>query len=408
MHECKRIDHEYICPNVFISCLNVNYGCPLIIRRFDLTRHLRICPASTIVCSFRYNHEYNFDNLENLIDKNLVQTIARRDNIWYEHITEFEKQQRIIFELHNKKNKQNQIEQLIRSEKYRYITMPECMLSKGNGVICSTCRKHLRQLEENEEQRLLELTEEERQAMSDLNLHYDNSSNQTTTPSLVKMSSTLINSTDISLPISPSPLDSNSELSQNEPMSIISDIELATSHIYRLNYFSSNKSDKNFKIFNKSPEFYCNALCRRDEIEQHWHIHFRIDCILNTSFIQQCPKSQYGCRFQYERLEPCQLNGQSIKIRFDEINDAIAFEWYPKILEENTQQLSLLDFPSEILEKILLKLDSLSLRNISLVCRVRLNYYKYLIYFFFNFLAFTCFMSRYITISWNSYYRIST
>jgi hypothetical protein len=33
------------------------------------------------------------------------------------------------------------------------------MLSKGDHVICSTCRKHLRQLEENEDQRLSELTE---------------------------------------------------------------------------------------------------------------------------------------------------------------------------------------------------------------------------------------------------------
>jgi len=50
-------------------------------------------------------------------------------------------------------------------------------------------------------------------------------------------------------------------------------------------------------------------------------------------------------------------------------NDAIAFEWYPKIIEENNEQIGLLDLPLEILEKILLKLDSLSLRNISFVCR---------------------------------------
>ncbi len=160
MHECKRTDHEYICPNIYIPCLNINYGCPLTIRRSDLTRHLRICPASIIVCSFTYNHDYHFDNLENSTNTNLVQTIARRDNIWYEHITEFErKQKELLVELNNKKNKLHPIEHIIRSAKYRYITMPECMLSRGNGVICSTCRKHLRQLEENEEQRLSELTE---------------------------------------------------------------------------------------------------------------------------------------------------------------------------------------------------------------------------------------------------------
>ncbi len=159
MHECKRVDHDAICPNIFIPCLNVNYGCPLTIRRSDLTRHLRICPASIIVCSFTYNHDYHFDNLENSSDTNLIQTIARRDNIWYEHMTEFDKQQQLILEANKRKTKTNPIERLIRSEKYHYITMPECMLSKGDGVICSTCRKHIRQLEENEDQRLSELTE---------------------------------------------------------------------------------------------------------------------------------------------------------------------------------------------------------------------------------------------------------
>ncbi|CAF3746717.1 unnamed protein product [Rotaria sordida] len=206
--------------------------------------------------------------------------------------------------------------------------------------------------------------------MIDFNLHYDKYSDPMTIPSLVKMSSTLINSCDISIPPSSTPVTQNStkELSQNDLMPIISDMELPSSYIYRLNYFSSNKYLKNLTSFNKKPRFYCHALCRRDEIEQHWHIHFRIDCILNSSLIQQCPKSQYGCKFQYERLEPCQINGQSIRIRFDQINDAIAFDWYPTIIEDYNEKLDLLSLPSEILTNILLKLDSLSLRNISLVC----------------------------------------
>jgi hypothetical protein len=60
-------------------------------------------------------------------------------------------------------------------------------------------------------------------------------------------------------------------------------------------------------------------------------------------------------------------------MRFDPTNDAIAFEWYPEIIEEHNEKLDLLDLPSEILSNILLKLDSLSLRNISLVCRVRFS-----------------------------------
>jgi hypothetical protein len=240
--------------------------------------------------------------------------------------------------------------------------------------------------------------------MEDFNLHYDNSSDQSSIPSLVKMSSTLVNATDILIPPHPPPSPSDAELSPTEPMPIISDMELPSSHIYRLNYFSSNEHLSNISSFNKSPRFPCLALCRRDEFEKHWLIHFHVDCILNTSLIQPCPKYQYGCRFEYERLEPCQNTGQSIRIRFDERNDAIAFEWYPLITEEINEKSGLLDLPSELLERILFQLDSLSIRNISLVCRVR----NLLLIFhhesILKNLAFTCSMSKYVTISWNCCY----
>ncbi|CAF1482243.1 unnamed protein product [Adineta steineri] len=373
MHECKRNDHEHICPNIFTSCLNANYGCPMTIRRCNLTKHLRVCPASITVCTFIYNHDYHFDKLDNTINDNLIQTIALRDNIWYEHMTEFEKKQKELYpEIYKTTKNNKQGENLIRSEKYRYITMPECMLDRGDGAICSTCRNHLRHLEDEEEERLSGLTPEEQEQMAEFNLNYNTSSEQRTTPSLVKMSSTLINSSDISQspPASPS-IHSTGESSTDyySPMPLISDTELPTSHIYRLNYFSSNQYPKTISTFNKSPRFYCHALCRRDEMEQHWLAHFHVDCILNTSLIQQCPKSQYGCTFQYERLEPCRIDGESIRIRFDQTNDAVAFEWYPTITVDPNKIFSLLDLPSEILEKILLELDSLSLRNISLVSR---------------------------------------
>ena len=210
---------------------------------------------------------------------------------------------------------------------------------------------------------------EERQAMTNCNLPDASSIDQM--PSLVKMSSTLINQSDISIS-STFPSNSLTELSQNDPMPNISDTELPSSFIYRLNYFSSNNLPSTLTSFKKSPKFYCHSLCRRDEIEQHCQIHSHIDCILNTSLFQQCPKSQYGCKFQYERLEPCQLDGRSIRIRFDQKNDAIAFEWYPVITNHCHDNLSLLHFPTEILENILQKLDSLSLRNVSVVCHVRI------------------------------------
>ena len=44
-------------------------------------------------------------------------------------------------------------------------------------------------------------------------------------------------------------------------VTIISDSELPTSHIYRLKYFASNKHVHNSSSFNINPRFYCHAFC---------------------------------------------------------------------------------------------------------------------------------------------------
>ncbi|UJR21889.1 hypothetical protein I4U23_024961 [Adineta vaga] len=246
--------------------------------------------------------------------------------------------------------------------------MPECMLGRRDGSICSTCRNHLRRLEDEEDQRLADMNEEERQQMINFNDNYDESSNLDTLPSLLKMSSTVLNSSE-TFTQTPSSYNSTTDLPSDESIPIISDIETASSQMYRLNYLFSNTYPNNLTSFDPSPRFNCNALCRRDEIESHWLIHFHVDCILNTALIQQCPKARYGCKFQYERLEPCRSSGQSIQLCFDRANDAISFNWYPMIEKAENYTLNLLDFPIELLEKILSNLDSLSLRNLSCVCR---------------------------------------
>ena len=159
MHQCKREDHHYICPNVFVSCTNAVYGCPSTMKREQINEHLSSCPASVVICQFTHMYQ-SHSNEPTANEDSLLNVLARRDNIWYNYTKEVEKRREASLALLNQaKLKNHPVEHLIRSERYRYITMPECMLSKGDGVICSTCRKHLRQLEENEDQRLSEATE---------------------------------------------------------------------------------------------------------------------------------------------------------------------------------------------------------------------------------------------------------
>ncbi|KAL7844272.1 hypothetical protein SRHO_G00228110 [Serrasalmus rhombeus] len=54
-HMCKEDEHMLLCPNVKVPCLNAHYGCPFIMCRSGLTKHLEVCPASVVCCSMEWN-----------------------------------------------------------------------------------------------------------------------------------------------------------------------------------------------------------------------------------------------------------------------------------------------------------------------------------------------------------------
>nr|XP_019944199.1 PREDICTED: F-box only protein 40 [Paralichthys olivaceus] len=50
-HKCKQEEHQLLCPNETVPCLNAHYGCPLTMLRHRLAKHLEVCPASVVCCS---------------------------------------------------------------------------------------------------------------------------------------------------------------------------------------------------------------------------------------------------------------------------------------------------------------------------------------------------------------------
>lgn len=54
-HICKEEEHQLLCPNETVPCLNVVYGCPLTMLRHRLGKHLEVCPASVVCCSQDWN-----------------------------------------------------------------------------------------------------------------------------------------------------------------------------------------------------------------------------------------------------------------------------------------------------------------------------------------------------------------
>ncbi|KAM9359228.1 F-box only protein 40 [Symphorus nematophorus] len=55
LHMCKQEEHQLLCPNETVPCLNVVYGCPLTMLRHRLAKHLEVCPASVVCCSQEWN-----------------------------------------------------------------------------------------------------------------------------------------------------------------------------------------------------------------------------------------------------------------------------------------------------------------------------------------------------------------
>lgn len=44
-HACKQDEHNLLCPNAKVECINANYGCPLVMERRKIGWHLKTCPA---------------------------------------------------------------------------------------------------------------------------------------------------------------------------------------------------------------------------------------------------------------------------------------------------------------------------------------------------------------------------
>lgn len=55
LHVCKEEEHQLLCPNEKVPCINAGYGCPLTMLRHRLAKHLEVCPASVVSCSQEWN-----------------------------------------------------------------------------------------------------------------------------------------------------------------------------------------------------------------------------------------------------------------------------------------------------------------------------------------------------------------
>ncbi|KAF0309150.1 F-box only protein 30 [Amphibalanus amphitrite] len=55
LHECKLAEHQLLCPEQRVPCINVEYGCEVTLARRQRAAHLSRCPASVVLCMAEWN-----------------------------------------------------------------------------------------------------------------------------------------------------------------------------------------------------------------------------------------------------------------------------------------------------------------------------------------------------------------
>ncbi|XP_028429458.1 F-box only protein 40 [Perca flavescens] len=79
-HMCKQEEHQLLCPNEMVPCINVNYGCPLTMLRHRLAKHLEVCPASVVCCSQEWNR-WPVSETDLTFYKNVSQSPETEENL---------------------------------------------------------------------------------------------------------------------------------------------------------------------------------------------------------------------------------------------------------------------------------------------------------------------------------------
>ncbi|XP_018591846.1 F-box protein 40.1 isoform X1 [Scleropages formosus] len=112
-HMCKEVEHQLLCPNEKVPCLNVDYGCPFTMCRSKLAKHLKVCPASVVSCSMDWNRwpveekdTIFYDNIlnDNFSEEQLDLSMALRDQ---KHLFSSLKMKTLFAELVEKAEKPN-------------------------------------------------------------------------------------------------------------------------------------------------------------------------------------------------------------------------------------------------------------------------------------------------------------
>jgi F-box protein 30 len=325
-HECKLVDHAFICQNRKVPCVNSYYGCSLILPRSQLGVHIQNCPASVIQCTQEWgrNPLYSQERLRwvpfeqpnpCLVKGYLDVELALHDQKVINEITQ-ERYKQGVARKFSERHDPNDKLSYGRAKHFQDEVKNAVIVSNHLPVLdkpLSSSAEDLKwkKLEENDVESSTELE-------TDGSVHED-------------------------IPECPLLPDTRSGLGLNL-------------NIEMLPKFGRHS------YYYKVP---CRQVLQRQEFASHFqNVHAEIHGGLGW-IEQRCPMAQYGCPFVDYPLLP---SNQESTVVFNQ--DLGVFGVKPVKTTDNTSEpWSLLCLPSELLEEICKWLDGFSLNNLKQTCR---------------------------------------
>lgn len=330
LHECKATDHSFICQNQKVPCVNSYYGCPVVLPRSQVGKHIQHCPASIILCTMEWgrNPLYSDVRLKSVPFRQPNPTLVKG----YLDVELALHDQKVINEMIQQQNKHGMVKKLPEREthdlsfdlSYKRANLFQDEIRKAPVIrnefpaeleVPSRCLQNLK---------IIKLKESNRESSIEVD---DN---------CIKNDETVGEDIGECPEITDTGLDLN------------------------LNIETMPKFGRN-SYFYKVP---CRQVLQRREYPAHFkNVHSEIHG--GQGWMEQrCPMAQYGCPFVYHRLLPLTQEGCVV---FSQ--DLGGFGVKPLKNVDVSPQSYLLDLPFELQAEICKWLDGFSLNNLMLTCR---------------------------------------
>ncbi|CAG7815848.1 unnamed protein product [Allacma fusca] len=345
-HECKRDEHNLLCSKVKVCCVNAGNGCPMVMERRLIAKHLETCPASVVVCTMEWNRwpmPYGENPVvielgKNQLDLEFLRRDERTAAEWREQLP-----QRLRNCLKTALNSKYPVMPLgVSGNRIPYCITSENMVEKVGGNL-------LDQVGESEHDDSSDSPWGAKRSPPGLQESVCNKLAPSGKERHADKTSGSLDGDKVTL----KPIDPNPRL--NPIVEIVPRSKIKPRNIFT---------------------FMCAREFRRDEYAGHFqYVHSAVLTQLNGWLFNRCPMAAQGCSFGVERMFPLDSNHRII---YNKDVDAFCttqidcdiVETEPKdtVSGEYYQPTVLCDIPFEVLVHLTQYLDPLSLSSLSMTC----------------------------------------